>query len=282
MINFNLFVDFCKSQLETGDFDAHIPFLKELCGELELTKEQSVWMGLLYMGYYNEACAYTAFKRPGVKQKKVLPPMDLPIETQRRNLYGGRIRRHFEDLYTRSPHLPWLEGANNWEDLLSIVGSVYGNGRWARYTTSELLTHLGRLPYEPDCFEILESSGPRAGLHWLGLEPSEMNAMAVLRMMADEGVKVSVSQLESLLCDWAGMNKGTFYAGRNIDRQQGRIIKVAALLGSKVDLSLLYVIRKRVFPGYSRGESNGWQGIDKKRLKAYKETGKVLHPGEDR
>jgi hypothetical protein len=38
----------------------------------------------------------------------------------------------------------------------------------------------------------------------------------------------------------------------------------------------------RVYPLTTLGELNGWEGIDKARLKAYKETGTVLAPWEDR
>ena len=280
MKNFKMFVKFCAMQLETGDYDAHIPFLMELKKRLRLSKEHSVWLGFLYMAYYTEGSAYVAFSDKQVRDRVKLPPSDLPITTQRRNLYGGRITRHLEELHEIPKLHKWLSVSDSWSSLLDRVGSVYGNGRWANYTTSELISHLGELGIEPDTYEILQSSGPRKGLVALDLQPTDSAAKLVADKLAIQGIEIPASVLESLLCDWAGMNKGTFYAGRNIDRQQGRILQVEEKLGVKLDL--LWFIRRKVFPAYSLGELNGWEGIDKKRLKKFRDERKILTPGESR
>ncbi len=289
MINQDKFLYFVKLQLETGDYDAHIPFLKEYCNGM--SGEESVYMGFLYMAYYNEASAHLAFvDRLVIKQFADGGGgglMQYPIELQRRNLYGGRIYQHLDEVHARRPLHGWLLGAQNWCQLLNLVESVWGNGRWATYTSAELLMHLGDLNHiEPDRFEIASSSGPRQGLEFLGLTPTEQSAHEVHQTLNREGLACSVSQCESLLCDWAGMNKGTFYAGRNIDRQQGRIHKVDDMLAGETvcasKLSELWVIRHRVFPENTLGELGGWHGIDKDRLKVYQATGRVLAPWEGR
>ena len=267
------FVHFVRLQLETGDYDAHIPFLIGLTEDR--TPDEACWLGLLYMAYYNEASAHVAFERGEPYYYR-----DLPIEQQRRNLYGGRIKRHLEELWEVRPHYDWLGSIDDWQDLLAMLSDIYGNGRWASYTTAELMTHLGQLDIQPSSYEILESSGPRQGLQYLGLEPSEENCQHVMDALYSEGITLQSSQLESILCDWAGCNKGTFYPSRNIDRQQGRILKVETKL--KQILSPLWEARRQVFPERCLGEKNGWIGIDKKRLKVYKETGIVLAPWENR
>lgn len=275
------FIDFCHIQLDTGDYDAHIPFLRGLVADYSLSREEAIWLGLLYMAYYTEGSMWVAFSSSKVRNRQCLPPTDLPITTQRRNLYGGRIQRHLEELCQIESLCWWLDQATSWQELLDVVGSVYGNGRWASYTTSELLMHLGDLDLEPSSYEIVNSSGPRKGLIALGLEPNEQSAELVQQAIADDsGCHVPPSVLESLLCDWAGMNKGTFYAGRNIDRQQGRILAVEEITGRK--LPVLWEVRSRVFPEETLGELNGWQGIDKKRLKAYRDCNRILRPEEDR
>lgn len=274
------FTRFVGMQLATGDYDAHIPFLTALARTQGLTPDESLWLGLLYMGYYTEGSMWLAFTTPGVRRQQRPPPANLPITTQRRNLYGGRIVRHFADLYRVRPFTRWLADRRTWADLLLAVGSLWGNGRWASYTTSELLTHLGGPRVEPTSYEVVNSSGPRKGLGALGLPPSEASAEQVRQHIALTHGEVPMSVLESLLCDWAGMSKGTFYAGRNIDRQQGRILQAEAHCGRRLDV--LWRVRREVFPAETLGEDNGWQGIDANRLKSYRDTGAVLTPDEDR
>ncbi len=278
MLNFDKFVYFCRLQLETGDYDAHIPFLTQLRDEYQLPAEEAIRLALLYMAYYNEGSAWVAFT-----YHTIYPCLaDVPIDPQRRNLYSTQERWwHIKSLRDKAPWTEKLAAVKDWRALLDYVGSVYGNGRWATYTTSELLMHMANLDVRPSSFEVMQSSGPRKGLEWLGLEPSEKAAEKVHKALAKEDIHVQYSQLESLLCDWAGMNKGTFYAGRNIDRQQGRILKVAKLSNATY-FTQLWKVREKCFPMHTLGEVHGWEGIDKKRLKVYKETGKVLTPSEDR
>jgi len=277
---FDKFVYFTRLQLETGDYDAHIPFLRGLVDHLNLNKEKSLWLGFLYMAYYTEGSMYAAFIQPGVASKKTFPPVDLPITTQRRNLYGGRIHRHFEDLLSRGSLVGWVGQCETWQELIDEVGSVYGNGRWARYTTSELINVMADLKIVPDTFEITESSGPRKGLIALELEPIEQSAEYLIKRLSKEGVNLSPSMLESILCDWAGMNKGTFYAGRNIDRQLGRILQVEVMLNTK--FPVLWEVRDKVFPKESLGEHYGWKGMDNPRKKLYMTKGIIPKPGEQR
>lgn len=281
MKHFDRFLYFCRLQLVTGDYDAHIPLLKLLTRSRGLSPEESIWIGFLYMAYYSEGSAWVAFNRPGVRRRANPPPADLPITTQRRNLYGGRIVRHFTDLYAVKPSLAgWLAECSSWSALLGHLQTLYGNGRWASYTTGELLTHLGGPQVEPSTFEIMDSSGPKQGLVALGLPPTEDGARTVRAALSAAGLNLQMSVLESLLCDWAGMNKGTFYAGRNIDRQQGRILEVERRTG--MTCTALWVGRQIVYPAETLGELNGWEGIDRQRLKHYQRTGEVLKPEEKR
>lgn len=273
------FVTFCKMQLVTEDYDAHLPFLRHMARDLTL--EESLWLGILYMAYYSEASAWVAFSDPEVRARQKPPPLDLPITVQRRNLYGGKIAKHFADLMAIPSLTEWVGSANNWSELLEVVNTIWGNGRWACYTSSELLAFMAHLPIEPDTFEILGSSGPRQGLEALGLPATEAGAARALGWLEDSGVEIGkMSVLESLLCDWAGMMKGTFYSGRNIDRQQGRLLDVEKLKGA--DLTVLWEARKAVFPAWSLGEIGGWTGIDRERLRFYRDKRLLLRADEGR
>jgi hypothetical protein len=274
-------VYFVKLQLYSGDYDAHIPTFVELKREHKLSIEAAVELSFLYMAYYSEASAWIHFQTYGGLHSRAIDY--LPIETQRRNLYGGRIHLHLTELCELHQDKPWLDrlrACNSWSELLDEVGSVYGNGRWSSFTTSELLIHTAELDIEPDSFEVLSSSGPLNGMLALGLAPCEQTCKDVHQALLDEGITTSFSQLESLLCDWCGVCKGSFYSGRNWDRQQGRILKVEERTGKL--LLPLWEVRSKATKLGCLGELNGWAGIDKQRLKHYAKTGVVLAPWEER
>ena len=285
--DFGKFISFARLQLKTGDYDAHIPFLSTLCDSMELSSDERIWVGLLYMAYYTEGSMWRAWRSPGVRGREKHPPLDLPITTQRRNLYGGRIKKHLGELMEIKSLTDWVGEADSWDSLLKVLKRIYGNGRWASYTTAELLIRLTEKEgLEPTGFEILQSSGPKQGLEFLQMPVAEKSALKILRSMEQEEIEIPMSVLESLLCDWSGMNKGSFYAGRNIDRQQGRILHVEHLrskkTGNAVRFKRLWKCRRKCFPKATLGEKNGWAGIDTKRLKAYRDSGKILAPHEQR
>jgi hypothetical protein len=86
--------------------------------------------------------------------------------------------------------------------------------------------------------------------------------------------------VESFLCNWSRINKADFYLGYNFDRQQARILKIEKLFGEKY--KALWDARVKIFDKRVLGEHNGWEGADKKRVKVYADTGKVLMPWEGR
>lgn len=275
------FLAFCRLQLASHDYDAHIPLLVTLRDSHDLDAEETAWLALLYMAYYSEGSMWAAFTSPGVRSRTALPPAGLPITTQRRNLYGGRIVQHLQDLHAIPGLAAWLLPARSWPDLLARVGQVWGNGRWAAYTTSELLGVLLHLrAAAPTTYEIAASTGPRRGMLAIGLSPSEADCSRLHRSLEAEGVCCTVSQLESLLCDFGGMCRGRFYPGRNIDRQQGRILTVQAHTGQTYPA--LWRARLTTYPAATLGERGGWAGINPGRLKHYASTGRLLAPQEGR
>lgn len=279
LIAVDKFLDFCRGQNAIGDHYPHVMLFKKVAEVEGLSLEQSLWLGIVYMAYYDDGSAWCAFTDAGVKDRAVLPNPTYTIAKQRRNLYGGRIVRHFESLAAVPTLSVWLTSCHTWAGLLGALESIYGNGRWASYTTAEMLTDLG-LTVRPNSYEIAGSSGPRQGLEYLGLPPTEASATYVHKLVEREGLSVPPQVLESFLCNWSRMNKGGFYVGHNLDRQQGRILKAERLTGRK--LTLLWECRKLLFPHAYLGELSGWPGIDKQRLKVYRSTGQVLRPDEKR
>lgn len=268
------FFKFAQLQADTSDSDPHVQVWTEVARARKMRPDQKLWMTMLYMAYYQDGSMWFAM----TEKKLGLPPLDLPISYQRRNLFGGRIERHLQDLVDKAPLLTYLK-ADTWDSLLKKLQSIYGNGRWASYTTAEMIVAMGLGP-KPETFEIAGSSGPKQGLEFLNLEGTERAAEQLHNKMRKDGLDVPPEKLESFLCNWSRMCKGDFYAGYNLDRQQARLLKIERL--KDVKFKEPWEARKAVLPKSCLGEHQGWEGVDKKRIKHYAKTGEVLTPWENR
>jgi hypothetical protein len=49
---------------------------------LGLPPGDRLWLGLLYMAYYQDGSAWHAFLTPGVRRRAAPPPADLPISVE--------------------------------------------------------------------------------------------------------------------------------------------------------------------------------------------------------
>lgn len=277
LIRFEQFVEFCRWQDKLDDHYPHVVVFKHIANTNKLTLERKLWLGLLYMAYYDDASCWTAFNDSGVKDRAALPNTEYPISKQRRNLFGGRLNTHFESIF-RIKSLTEYFKCSSWDNLLDQLEAIYGNGRWASYTTAEMLYELGALSLQPNSYEIAGSSGPKRGLEFLGLPPTEQSALYIHKLLQKEGLTSPPQVVESFLCNWSRMNAGKFYAGHNLDRQQGRIRKVEGIIGK--GCKALWEARKVVFDQTYLGEYQGWNGIRKERMDVYKKTHKVLVPNE--
>lgn len=276
---FNEFCRFYRFQCELNDHDPHVAVFSHLADTFNLSTEERIWMSVLFMAYYQDGSAWAAFSSEGVRDRKVLPPGDLIISKQRRNLFGGRILKHFQSVYEIKSLKDWLT-VKDWAGLISNLKTVYGNGRWASYTTAEMVQSVAKLPVEPDTYDIFDSSGPKQGLEFLRLKATEGSAERVRSLIEDKyGEAVSPQVLESALCNWSRINKprSGFYAGQNLDRQQARLLATQKQLPS-ADLSAVWQARRKVLPNYALGELNGWDGVDKARKQHYLHTGEILDP----
>lgn len=306
------FLRFAVEQLRPCAVDCAHPLHLHLAKAHGLTPDEVLWHSMLYMGFYNEASAWVAFN---TCDPWSVPPR-LPMEKNRRNLYGDHAA-HFTDLAARvAEHggaYRWLTSGfgddrrENWRVLYATLRGVYGNGRWAAFNTADHLHKVAALPVEPTDVGNAGSSAPADALERLYggragdprtrvtqpvpvLDAWAADALVAVRE-ATHGVVpaylcrldgVDFGVLESLLCDWSGVDRGRYYAGRNVDRMLGRIHKVIRATGELKMMGPLWDARAAVFPAATLGELNGWLGIDKVRIGHYQRTGEVLAADERR
>ena len=159
-----------KLNLDNCDFDCIYPLVTDLASQGGWDDKARLWYCVLYMVFYNESSALTYFHHPRRGATR------LPIDTARRCLRGGRIVRHLESWKTTSQGQHVADylcngftdnRVANWHQLLDNIQQVYGIGRWAGYTTADLLHKVCGLPVQPPSTGWRQSSGPKNGLEKL-------------------------------------------------------------------------------------------------------------------
>lgn len=81
--------------------------------------------------------------------------------------------------------------------------------------------------------------------------------------------------VESNLCFFRKLFKGSRYLGYYADRQLEECYKTAELLKHRYNINI-WDYRERTVPEQFRGEINGWQGIRKERCKIFLTTGTLM------
>lgn len=289
------FLRLVEGQFRSSDFDAEHPVFLWLVKRYGLGLREGLWLSTLYMAFYDEASAICVFHRsdPFTVPRNI----EYPIDKNRRNLFGGKVRAHFESLAAicrRYPDWPTHnfvgEPRRDWVILLGNLKEVWGNGRFACYTTAEMYQKVNGLVVEITGFDNKDSSGPADGIARLyrcsrDIETLDRFGEEAFNLVASSGLKptyvgVDRGVVESVLCNYSGTCRGKFYSGRNLDRQQARIIRVEGM-GEGLP-KVLWMARKAVYPHSDLGELRGWVGIDKDRLRSYKDTGAMLWACEGR
>jgi len=264
------FLLFAERQLITGGFDAvHPLFLEATRG---WTKSDRAWLTMLYMTYYNDACAWYVFHRSDPWTVQQWP--SLKIDTNRRCLRGGAHQEHLEHVC----EVGWdtlISGfsddrCDNWALLEHRLERIRWNGAWASYTTADMLGRLCGLPI--DAPDIGTTGNPIDGFKYAtGEEPDPWNCAELLSRVEQWAPaymeRCDMQALESICCDYWSWVKRRFYVGRSIDRQQRRIGDFEE--EHDVDMGTLWKSRRRAFDERTLGELNGWYGIQKDRLGLY-------------
>lgn len=277
---------FGRAHRETGDIDPSYPVLKALIARFGLSVDAGLWLLALYVACYHLPVAVAAFLR---SPEPRLPEAPLPCGTERR---GHRnppaLRAHLEDYLARTVSgqaAYWATGLGaggrqNFTLLYDRALAFHGNGRWAAFKWVDLLLHTGVLgvPITFPSMFLEESSGPRAGLALVFPQAAIFGRLGpwatVLRSHFHQaGVPVTWDELETILCDFHSLAHGRYYVGHDIDEMLERIHRTDLPAEA---LDALLAARRAAFPAAYLGELGGWEGVDKERNRAYRDTGRIL------
>jgi hypothetical protein len=279
--------DYCTFhdwQLTTGDVDPAYPVLRTIGDALSLDREQRLWLTFLHVAYYHLGSALRAFEATDGRPR--LPPVELILPTgveRRAHRSHRQLRYHLASLADRADSAgglgPWLgQVPCRWPELGHVVGSVYGNGRWATFKTLEMLAAVNGFTITAPDMGHANSTGPRHGLATLyedtplGNSPEaiatldEISREHVAALRA-EGLPATLETAETTLCDWHAVTEGRYYVGHDIDVMLAQLTAVPS--GYSNDALLA---RIDCFERWLLGEHGGWTGIRKDLNKRYVRT----------
>ena len=282
-----------QAMVDANELDPIYPLLKEIARLLNLNKDEAAWLCNVYVAYYDFGSGLTCYdqvRQPAVPSEDLLR---LPCDTERRNhRTPSKLKQHFESVVSIAENNgglhTWLSRyirdtpQQSWTAMLDPLETIYGNGRWASYKLVEMIGFVCDLPVEAPDMGHANSTGPRAGLNYLysglpsGNKPSEIAyldkvSLNLIDKLAEHGVQTRLQEAETSLCALKSLIKGNYYIGEDLDAMLEEIKRQPNGL-----TELALEARSNVFPHRYLGEKMGWEGVDKARLKAYKETGQIL------
>jgi hypothetical protein len=281
--------DFARRMLRSRDVDPAYPVL----GELELldTERDALWRSLLYVAYYDLASTQRAIARYPHPDPAILDDDDvlrLPHGTERRGLRAvAEMRRHLASVLDELDELDRVGrylGADDYanrDDVARVLGRIRGNGRWATFKATEILSVVHEWPLSARGADHAGSTGPRAGLSlfYAPLPPgnapaaiAELDRVTVelLGRLHAEGVPLVVEELETLLCDFRAMSDGRYYVGHDID-----LMLESALKAPDAVRGDLIAARRTGLPVAYLGEVQGWVGRSARLTRSYLELGRI-------
>lgn len=289
-VNPVLFADFCRfaeAQIRSGDLDPTYPVLREVYAQRGYDLDAALWHTLLYVTFYNLGTAERVFQKyptPVV----VREPLTFPTGIERRGFRGNALaNQHVNHLVgewgAAGGPSAWVErtigagGERGWKSLrIAFQRAPYG-GNWSSYKWADLVKNVHGFPITADDIGVGgggATAGPVPGMVRLTGQPWQRCADDVLlqrQLMIqckEQGVPFDgLDQLETALCDFNSLCKGSYYMGHDIDQQ------MAQLAGLSQDW---WDARRKVFPAQYLGEVGGWDGVRKGRKRAYADRQELL------
>lgn len=296
------YVRFHSLELRTGDVDPVYRVLQRMGKPVGVPEAFSVremaLLSFLHVAYYDFGSALRAMTELDCRVNFDMIPRISRFRcgTERRGHRDPRqLQRHLENLFEidqvyNGLHV-WAMKWGSYGEMFGALQGIYGNGRWAAYKTSELLSWSLR-PYItaasvwlPTDMGHQHSSGPRKGLEMLYARPlpqgHSAKAVAVLDEVSQQllryllrlGATGTMATTETTLCDFASMVEGRYYPGHDINQMGEQIRNALFDMGSdrkfypRDVLDVGWVTAVEVFG------SRAAQSVDKIMKSHYKRTG---------
>lgn len=285
---FDAFVKFARGQVLSGDIDPSYPLLKTIYASEKLKPEETLWRTLLYVTWYHLGSAEKVWKaHPTAATIDPNRFASLPTGVERRGFRGltGNVaaRAFVAAVLARASGslYRWVDscgtGEAGWKNVRKELEAVAGAGPWASFKWADLMKNVHGFSIEAPDIGVggkSATSGPIPGMvlltgcDWktcaldIGLQKK------LLLAAVEKGAPLSgLDQLETALCDFNSLAKGSYYLGHDIDSQMDQLQTAGPGLWEA----------RAVFPKRYRGELGRppWTGIRKQLKKAFA-TGREL------
>lgn len=278
-----------RAQLTTGDLDPAYPVLRYVARQWGLDRDAVCWLIALHVAYYHLGSALAAFSRTDGHPRGVGSTsqalaarglLSLPCATERRGHRSpGPLARHL--LAIAKAHSDggwaWHEQSDwDWHRLNDQLVTVDGNGRWAAYKTAELVQKVAGAPLVAADAGHRYSTGPRKGLELLFELPAGQSPEAIAHLdrvttaLAGRIGEKDLAQVETSLCDFHSLTKGSYYLGHDIDAMLGQLLDPRV---PDPTPTAVWGARALAFDPTLLGEAQGWAGVRPTLKRLYRQTG---------
>ena len=269
----------------------------------KLTDEQDVWLSYLYGLTYSTTTAILIFRQfptlAAIPSKKELKQF---WEENKPRMYFNRDRRYIKN---NDQFVEAIAGLRKFEgrELSKIIvlpdEKLYQRivKNWpyfGRHAAFLFFDAYSKIFYDGECSLSSISNWKEARTIAEGLalatyddllyqrirgkkmtfEDVEKLNTLVKRLEQDCGA--SFTDIESTICAYSKLFKGTRYLGYYIDRFQEELIQALKNGYPEKDMYTLFGLRARITPNAYLGEFMGWKGIRKERNKLWLKEGRLI------
>ena len=266
-----------RLQVTTGDLDPVYPVLGQLVAAWDLNRDEVAWLIALHVAYYHLGSTLAAFSRTNGSARG-LPAtpaalaasglLSLPCATERRGHRSPAPLAHhllaIASVHREGGYAWHARSGWDWAQLNEQLVTIDGNGRWAAYKTAELFQKVAQVPMIAADAGHRYSSGPRKGLELLypdlptGQDPDTIAHLDKLTAeLSTELGEPDLAQVETSLCDFHSLTKGTYYLGHDIDAMLAQLLDPHVPDSTHRDV---WQARAYAFDSSLLGEVRGWAG----------------------
>jgi hypothetical protein len=281
-------------------YHAHITKIKELNPSYLVVKEvgegaapeSRLWLTFLYAAYYHIGSALKTWEAYPMPELPAESFLTLPCSTERRGHRSPRkLQKHIEAIIeVAKPNglTGWVQQIvastpeKSWERTQTLLGQLWGNGRWACYNTGEMLMKINGYPLKPTDMGHSYSTGPREGLKLLYPDIPEGNSERevkrldkistdLVNLINAQGIEGTIETVETSLCGYHSLVYKRTYVGYEIDTMLSDLHAVPSGLTDKA-----IAARARIFPPEYLGELTGRIQPELERKRHYAMTGQIV------
>ena len=291
-------IEFCKYHRD-GDGECNSIVLKGWADNHGLNFEQRWKLAYTFGITYNVVSAVALYEHPEEWKNATELKEHLIFQSDRKYV---RMRDSFErllDFYIANLSNPkpfidkWVaNGKLRLEEAVLDVEKWYLFGRFSAFLFLEMFVWLTDLPVENlQTIDWNNGNTATSGLlnvygydrlaeQWdkkgkLGLSTDKMDEMLkmLIQAIANSGGLTNVTYVETSLCAYRKLYKGSRYNGFYLDRMLDELYKLQAEYPETV--AEMFKIRSQHFDKKYLGECGGWKGIRSDMKKWYLKTGKI-------